>query len=256
MIVVNCEQGSPEWFAARAGVITASMFSEVRKRVGGLNEQQQAYVDAIIAWKSEAEAKDVAGYKAAPKSDTIRRALAGEKVGDYTDAAKNYAFRLAIERITRTPLAEEQFETFAIRRGRELEPEAREAHAFAHDLLIERAGIVLTDDYKFGASADGLIAPDGGAEYKCLIAPDRIREIVLTRNIDEFLDQVQGCMWLTGRDWWHFCLYCPALASVGKALTVFPVQRDDTYIDAMTADLLAFDGLVTKYETELRKEAA
>lgn len=252
MFVIECEQGSPEWHKARAGAITASMFAEVRKRVNGLNEQQAAYVEAIKSGADPVEAQKAAGYKAAPRASVVARALAGEKVGEFSDAAKDYAFRLAVERISGEPLDEGGFSTYAMRRGQELEPEAREEHSFQRDLTILPAGFVATADYKFGASADGLIGTDGGAEYKCLIDPSRIRDIVLSGNIDEFKDQVQGGMWITGRKWWHFCLYCPALASVGRALTVFEVQRDDDYIEAMEADLIEFDGLVCEYESALR----
>lgn len=252
MLIIECEQGSLEWHQARAGAITASMFAEVRKRVNGLNEQQEKYVAAIFAGADEAQAMKEAGYKMPPRAAVVKRALAGEQVGEFSDAAKDYAFRLAIERISGEPLDEGGFSTFAMRRGNELEPEAREAHSFQLDITIKPAGFVATADRKFGASADGLIGTDGGAEYKCLIDPSRIREIILNRNIDDFRDQVQGGMWITGRKWWHFCLYCPALASVGQALTVFEVQRDDDYIEAMEADLIEFDRLVCEYESALR----
>lgn len=252
MIVIECVQGSPEWHKARAGAITASMFAEVRKRVNGLNEQQAAYVSAVQSGAGETEAMRIAGYKAAPRAEVVKRALAGEKVGEFSDAAKDYAFRLAIERISGEPLDEAGFTTYAMRRGNELEADARDAHAFRSDVVVEPAGFVVTADGKFGASADGLIGSSGGAEYKCLIDPARIREIVLAGNIDEFKDQVQGGMWITGRAWWHFCLYCPSLAPVGKALTVFEVRRDDDYIEAMESDLIEFDRLVCTYEAALR----
>ena len=96
MIIVNCIQGSPEWHQARAGVVTASMFAEVRKRVGGLTDQQATYVEAIRSGMSDAEARVVAGYKTAPRASAISKALAGEPVGDFSDVAKSYAFRLAV----------------------------------------------------------------------------------------------------------------------------------------------------------------
>lgn len=252
MIVLHCDQGSPEWHAARAGAITASMFSEVRKRVNGLNDQQEKYVSAIRSGADEAQAMALAGYKAPPRADVVKRAIAGEKVGDFTTMAKDYAFRLAVERISGEPLDDGQFETYAMRRGKELEPDARDMHAFRYGFHVEPTGFVMTEDRLFGASADGLIGTDGGSEYKCLISPDRIRDIVLDGDISEFTDQVQGGLWLTGRKWWHFCLYCPALASIGRALTVFEVQRDDDYIEALERDLLAFSDLVGQYEAKLR----
>lgn len=251
MILVHEQQGSPAWKQARAGVITASMFSTIRKRVGGLTAQQQTYVDAIRAGKSPAEAQTDAGYKAKPSASAIERALAGLPVGDWSEAAKDYAFRLAIERIGGEPL-DEGFETWAMARGRELEPEARAAHEMAAGVVVQPVGLALTDDGAFGASADGFIGSAGGAEYKCLIAPDRLRAVLIDGDLSEFADQCQGGMWITGRDYWHFALYCPALASIGKELWWREWRRDDDYIEKMEADLVQFKALVDETEARLR----
>src|ERR1051326_347485 len=121
MLIIECAQGSEEWHSARAGVITASMFSAVRKKVNCLTEQQAAYVAAVNGGMSQKDAAMHAGYKAIPKAEGITKALDGEKVGDWSDAAKDYAFRLAIERISGKPL-DEGFETWSMKRGHELEP--------------------------------------------------------------------------------------------------------------------------------------
>lgn len=255
MIVVNCDQGSPEWHAARAGVITASMFSVARERVGGLDPRQKRYVDALLNGETESAARELAGYKQAPTSDTVRRALRGEKVGDFSSAARDYAFRLAVERISGEPL-DEGFETFAMRRGHDLEPAARAAHEIEAGVVVQRCGFVLTDDSVFGASADGLIGEHGGSEYKCLIDPARLRSVLVDDDVSEFQDQVQGCLWLTGRRWWHFALYCPALATIGRALWWREIQRDDEYIEAMESDLLEFRALVDATEQRLRANGA
>lgn len=256
MIIVNCEQGSDSWHQARAGVITASMFSVARSRTGGLDEKQQAYVTAIRSGMSESVARDIAGYRAAPKAENVQRAIEGLPVGDFSEAAKAYAFRLAIERISGKPL-DDSFETYAMRRGHELEPAARREHEIASGHMVERAGFVLTGDRLFGASADGLIGSDGGSEYKCLISPERLQRIYIENDASEFMDQVQGCIWITGRRWWDFCLYCPALEVIDKHLWMRTFQRDDEYIDQMVNDLTGFEKMVTYNETLLRmKEAA
>ncbi|HAM74182.1 MAG TPA: recombinase [Alcanivorax sp.] len=192
-----------------------------------------------------------AGAITASMFATCRQILkSGKNKGDYSAAAKDYAFRLAVERISGEPL-NEGFETYAMRRGHELEPEARLAHEARIEMLIEHAGVVLTDDGLFGASADGLINDDGGSEYKCLIAPERIRSIVVDQDLSEYHDQVQGCMWLTGRKWWHFVLYCPALKPAGLDLIIHEQRRDDDYIEALENDLLAFNGLVELYRHQI-----
>lgn len=209
MRLLECDQGSPEWHQARAGVVTASMFKVARQRL-----------------------------------------KSGKNAGDFTDAAKNYAFRLAVESISGTPL-DQGFETWQMKRGHELEPAARLAHETMAGVIVQRAGFVMTDDGWFGASADGLIAPGGGSEYKCLVSPEGLREVLLGDDISEFMDQIQGCMWITGRSWWHFGLYCPALASVGKEFYWRHIDRDDDYINAMEGELMEFRRLVHTFKAKL-----
>jgi len=210
MIIYDHPQGSAEWLASRAGVITASKFVEARKRL-----------------------------------------KSGPKKGGFTEAAEDYAFRVAVERISGAPL-DEGFSTWAMKRGNELEPEARAWVEVKLGIFVDTAGFVTTDDKKFGASADGFIDKDGGLEIKCLVDPGRIRNVILSDDISEFMDQIQGGMWLTGRKWWQFALFCPALEKVGLQLYTKRVERDDNYINEMELDLLEFERVVSKYEQTLR----
>lgn len=251
MIIHNCSQGSDEWFTARAGCITASMFKVARSKVNTLTDQQAVYVNAIKKGFSNKEALEQSGYKATPKADAVTKSLNGEKVGEFSDQAKNYAFKVAIERISGQPL-DEGFTTWQARRGNELEPFARMEHEAQTGLLVEQVGIVKTDDNVFGASADGFIGKDGGAEYKCFLSPEKLRAIYLDSDISDIIDQVQGCMWITGRKWWHVCLYCPALESINKQLWYREFKRDDNYIEKLEADLIEFKQLVDEYEKRLR----
>ncbi len=212
MRIITCEQGSPDWHQARAGVITASMFRVARERL-----------------------------------------KSGPNKGDFTEAAKNYAFRVAVERIAGNPL-DEGFETWQMKRGHELEPAARAAHEAASGEVVFRAGFVVTDCGRFGASADGLIGDDAGSEYKCLVSPEGLRDVLLEDDITKYIDQIQGCMWITGRRRWHYAMYCPALQPIGKDLYWRVVERDDDYIEAMESDLIDFMRLVDRYEFTLRAQ--
>lgn len=215
MMIHECSQGTPEWYQARCGVITASMFAECRKRL-----------------------------------------KSGPNKGDYSKAAKEYAFKVAVERLSGKLLEDEQFETWQARRGRELEPTARVLHEERKEILVQQAGFATTDDGVFGASVDGLIDNDGISEYKCFISPSSIMPIILEGNIEDCKDQVQGGLWVSERNYAHFCLYCPALESVGKELTIFEVERDDNYIQKLESDLLEFNRLVESYMEFLQQKPA
>lgn len=255
MILINCEQGSKEWQNARAGVITASMFAVARSTVGGLTDQQAIYVKAMLEGRTEDKAKELAGYKAKPTSVTVQKALDGEKVGSPSEAALNYAFGLAVERIAGEPL-DNGFETWQMRRGHELEPDARMEHEKQTGMIVERAGFITTDDGAFGASADGFINLDGGSEYKCFLAPEKLRAFHIDNDAGEIMDQVQGCMWISGRKWWHVGMYCPALIPVGRQLWHKEFKRDDDYIEKLEEDLWQFKLLVDSFEQKLRSKAA
>jgi hypothetical protein len=184
-----------------------------------------------------------------------QRLKTGPNKGEYTEAAKDYAFRVAIERISGQPL-DEGFETWQMKRGHDLEPDARMAHEARAGVMVEEVGFVTTGDGVFGASADGFIGKDGGAEYKCFVAPDKLRSILLTGDTSDVIDQCDGGMWITGRTYWDFCLYCPALEPVGRALTIHRIQRNDDRIEALEKDLMQFAALVSDFEKVLRQKAA
>jgi len=207
--ILSCEQGSPEWFESRAGVITASMVAAVRKRL-----------------------------------------KYGPNAGGYTQEAEKYAFRLALERIMGCPL-DDTYETEYMRRGKRLEDDARELHESLIGDFIEQIGLILSDCGRFGASADGLIRADGGSEYKAFVDPGKLMPIMVHGDVSDIQDQMQMNMWLSGRDWWHFGLYCPGMAAIDRDLLIIPVERDDAYIEEMVADLQAFDVMVEDYRQRI-----
>lgn len=187
--------------------------------------------------------------------DARARLKSGQNKGEPTAKALDYAFRLAVERIGGKPL-DNGFETWQMRRGHELEPEARMEHEIQTGLMVTQVGLVKTDDGVFGASADGFIGEDGGAEYKCFLAPEKLRSFHIDNDASEIMDQVQGCMWITGRKWWHIGMYCPDLKVVGRQLWWKEFQRDDDYIEKLEEDLWQFKLLVDGYEEKLRSKAA
>lgn len=183
------------------------------------------------------------------------RLKSGPKKGEPTAAALDYAFRLAVERIAGEPL-DGGFETWQMRRGHELEPQARMEHELQTGLMVQRAGFVTTDDDCFGASADGLIDDDGVSEYKCFLAPEKLRSFHIDNDASGIFDQVQGVLWITGRKWAHIGMYCPALEPAGKQLWWREFKRDEAFIEELEEDLLRFKLLVDQFEAKLREQAA
>lgn len=209
-ILIECQQGTPEWFAARAGVITASKFADA---VGKL------------------------------------------KNGNPSQASKDYAYKVAVE-IIYGETTEDTFQTYEMRRGSELEPMARMVYERATGHLAEESGLVLTEDKRFGYSTDGFIDSDGMVEIKCPNSARKIVEIWEGGDLSEYMHQIQGGMWITGRTWCDFIMYAPQLASVDKQLFVKRIARDDDFIEQMEIDLMQFKAQVDQHVENLRRKVA
>lgn len=99
-----------------------------------------------------------------------------------------------------------------VERGTEGEPEARRYYEFQNDVEVRQVGFIVRDDGLVGCSPDGLVGDDGGLEIKNLGAAKHVRHL-LGENLD-FIGQVQGNLWLTGREWWDVLSYNPELPPV------------------------------------------
>lgn len=254
MKFIECPQGESEWYAARCGRITASCFADAVSTVGGLTEQQAAYVAQVLAGTAPKDAAAAVGYKALPTSECVRRALAGERTEEFSDTAKRYAADLSIERVSRQPHGE-PFKTWVLERGHTMEEAARRQYEARTGSFVTEAGICLTDDEIFGYSTDGLVDDDGLIEIKAPVDSIKIKAMWLSGDTSEYDHQMQGGMWVTGRKWCDFIMYVPDLAAVGKDLFVKRVYRDDAFVDAMVAQLIEFEKLVSENEALWREGA-
>ncbi len=242
MKVISCVQGTPEWFSARVGVITASMFGVARSRVGGLDEKQLKYVTALLEGKTVKQAMLEAGYKSEPTSRSIRLAIEGKPVGRPSDAAIHYAFNVAVERIS-GEVMEDTYQTYAMRRGHELEGAGRLLYVDRTGSPVTETGVVVTDCGNFGYSSDGLVGNDGSIEIKTLMSAKSILP-VFNHDLSEYEDQMQGGLMINEREWCDFVMYTPQLAKVSKDLFIKRIYRNDVYIKQLKQELADFNDYV------------
>lgn len=171
--------------------------------------------------------------------------------GLMTSKAVLYAAQVAIERVSGEPCGD-VFNSWQMKRGQEIEPLARIAYEALTGNIASESGVVLTDDRRFGYSTDGSIEEDGELEIKCLVGAEIVIEMWRTGDMSEYMHQMQGGMFITGRKWCDFVMYCPQLEKVGKSVFYRRVMRDDKFIDDMVKELLAFERIVAANETVLR----
>lgn len=253
MIIINCVQGSEEWHQARAGVITASMFSVATEMLSTLTDQQRTYVEALLAGADKEDAKAAAGYKAAPTAGAITDALAGKPTRIVSAASIAYADEIAIERLSGEPYGD-TFQTFAMKRGSEQEIWARARYEELYGVEVTESGICLTDDRLFGYSTDGLVDKSGLIEIKTPLSLAKIRSVVENDDTSEYEHQVQGGLWLTGRLYCDLIMYVPSLEKIGNDVYVKRIHRDDDFIEKLELDLMAFAARVTEAEKFWRKQ--
>lgn len=212
MIIDPSPQGSPEWHQARCGVLTASLYSTA---IDVLNSNRD-----------------------------------GRKKGDPSGASEDLACTLAIERISGEPYRS-LFDTAAMREGRKQEPLAREWYEEAKGVMVQESGLVLTDDRRFGYSTDGFVCKTRGAiEIKTLVSALRIGMFVQTPEliVADFIDQIDGGMWLCHLEWIDLIVWIPAFFSTKRHANVIRIYRDEQRIERLVERLVTFDRRVTALE--------
>jgi putative phage-type endonuclease len=123
-------------------------------------------------------------------------------------------------------------------RGKELEPEAREAFAVETGLTVTQVGFCLSDDGVSGCSPDGLISADGkyvaGVEIKCPSPKVHVGYVLDGVLPEDYKQQVHGSMAVTGLNEWHFWSYFPGMRHFHLI-----VKRDE-YTEKLATSLAAF----------------
>jgi len=201
VIILNHEQGTEEWLAARRGKPSASMFSKLITMTGKPSSSAIGYIDELVA-----------------------EVITGET---------------------------EHFSNSHTERGTALEPEARESYEFITDNEVLECGFIVDPTFSYGCSPDGLVTEKGqsvgGLEIKCPAAKTQAsywRDPTLA--VKKYWCQIQGCMWLTGRDWWDLFTYHPKMPHV-----LVRVDRDDEFIEKMAVEVKA---AATAIKTQVEKK--
>ncbi len=199
MIILDVEQGSKEWFQARVGIPSASVFDKLITSKGALSTSRQKMI-----------------YKLAGEK------IIGEKEEGYTNGA--------------------------IQRGIDLELEARSFFELITGLEVEEVGLCYYDERKDrSCSPDGIILKSHenreGLEIKSPELQTHVEYLIANKLPTKYFQQVQGSLYITGLERWHFFSYYPGMrpfhiiverdeiwiAKLSKAIDDFVVELEETY---------------------------
>lgn len=250
------EQGSPEWLAARLGIVTASVVGQLitRKPPSALDYAcPQCSADPgeqcwSVAKKQPTPIKvphQPRSTKAAENPDRLPERLV---VAD-NDTSHNLTATLVAERIT--GWSDPTWVSADMQRGHDVEPIARDWYSehFARD-VSELGFMVKTFDSgaRLGWSPDGLITSGGGIEVKAPRAKKHLLTILSGEVPPEHMAQCQAGLLVSGREWMDFCSYYGGMKPFIKRVHV-----DATWFAAITAAVENFEieaaEMRAKYET-------
>lgn len=151
---------------------------------------------------------------------------------------RTYLLKLAGEAITGE--CAESYSNAHMERGHVMESDARNLYAFDHDVEPELVGFMRRG--RAGASPDSLVGDRGMLEIKSKLPHLQLDVLEKGKLPGEHVAQVQGQMWIAGRDWCDFVSYWPRLP-----LFCIRVERDEKYIATLAQAVADFVGELDVY---------
>lgn len=152
---------------------------------------------------------------------------------------KSYLYQLAAEAITGE--LTESYSNEYMEWGTQTEPQARAMYELDSGNDVDEVTFIKWNQVnKVGISPDGLVGGNGGLEIKCPKTTTQIETFLSGKMPTCHKAQVQGSLWVTGREWWDFVSFDPRID--GEASYVcYRQYRDDDYIKELEEKCLAFE---------------
>lgn len=173
--------------------------------------------------------------------------MANGRGGGESAGSINYRAQLVAERTSGQKA--ETYKSKEMQWGNDMEPLARLKYVLQSGNDVRESGFFAHNDIHAGASPDGLIGEDGAIEIKCPNTATHIETLKKQSVPTQYLWQIQGQLWMTGRKWCDFISHDPRLPG-NASLFVKRVMRDDDKIAELEKKVREFLQKVDE-ETEL-----
>ncbi len=146
-----------------------------------------------------------------------------------TQGHQDAIHKVVYERLTGE--SPESYQSDYMKRGHEIEPLAREYYELTTFSKVHNGGFFELDEW-VGASPDGLVDDDGQLEIKCPKYTTLINYLLENKLPNIYDWQVQGQLYVTGRQWCDFVAYHPKLKPL-----ILRVERDEAKIKLLQEKL-------------------
>jgi len=124
--------------------------------------------------------------------------------------------------------------------GHENEPKARKNYKLATFNHVEEVGFIEYNNM-IGCSPDGLVGQTGMLEIKCPWNSSNHVISLVKKNVPEiYKAQVQGQLWIAGREWCDFVSFDPRVKDLSKQLIIIRANRDEGYIKELQDKVFRF----------------
>lgn len=141
-----------------------------------------------------------------------------------------------------------------VRRGIELEPEARAYYQFMQDVDVVEPGFILHPTLPHcGASPDGLVGDKGLIEIKCRRTAEHINFMIHKKIPDPYQYQMQFQMMCTGREWCDYVSFDPRMAPYNLQFDYLRVYPDPEKIEEITNAVHEFNTEIDEKIAQLKK---
>lgn len=148
------------------------------------------------------------------------------------EGLKTYIYEKCAEQFRGKPLPD--FTSFSTDQGLLLEDEARNYYRLETGHEVKSCGFVESGDRLTGCSPDGLIGEEGGMEMKNPQVVAHTKYLIENKLPNDYVQQVHGSLFVTGRKWWDFYSYRRGFPSV-----LIKVHRDEKIMEKIQT---AIDG--------------
>ena len=163
--------------------------------------------------------------------------LARTKTG-YSASRENYMAELVIERLTGSSV--ERFQSLAMRRGTELEPQARAAYAFMTGATVAEVGFIPHPQIaNSGASPDAAVGGDGLLEIKCCEAAAHLEILLGAATPAKYYAQCQWQLACCQSAWCDLTFFSPVYPP-GMDLHIRRIERDSAFIENAETEVVKF----------------
>jgi putative phage-type endonuclease len=164
---------------------------------------------------------------------------------------KNLKARLVVELLSGKTT--ENYQSWDMQRGQQLEPEARMAYELHTGLATDSVGFVKHPTIpRFGASPDAYVGENGLLELKAPKAATHMDYLLAGVVPSEYRPQIQAELACTEREWVDFVSYHPDMPEHLR-LFIVRAKRDEVVIAEIEAEVIKFNAEVDEIIARLPK---